>query len=436
MGFFSSTSGAARVGLWAARRWFPLTPLGVACTLLALGTWRYLAVPREDYVLQLVALMVLALMAVALLVLVPGVVRLRLARRRAARTAAPAARVVFEAHRGMGTLLTVARPRFPPMVETHWRWLSPPDFDVTLEEAHGRTVERVRSRRRAWVDRVTREWRVEDAFGLVKHALVDDTPTPMMVLPWTGRLDLSPLLRLLSSGEDLPHPSGSPVGDRADMRRYGPGDPLRLVLWKVYARTRTLMVRTPERALSPDLRVAVFVCTGPQDEPAAAAARTAVESGVLGEHWMLGTDGLDATATEKAAAVELVCRGAGSAGGGAGLAAFVARARDAGMQQLLVLMGTGHPADTVCGALRAWPGTRVVMLCTDHVTDGSARDAAWERWLRRPADAASSEARCTLADLVDRARALERAGASVTAVERPGGRSIALGQAAAPRRAA
>ena len=39
-------------------------------------------------------------------------------------------------------------------------------------------------------------------------------------------------------------------GDRIELRRYVPGDSARFIHWKVFGRTRKLMVRVPERALS------------------------------------------------------------------------------------------------------------------------------------------------------------------------------------------
>ena len=54
-----------------------------------------------------------------------------------------------------------------------------------------------------------------------------------------------------ASGDAVSHPAGRQEGELIEMRRYGPGDPLRHVLWKTYARTRRLLVRMHERAISP-----------------------------------------------------------------------------------------------------------------------------------------------------------------------------------------
>src|SRR5437773_8099985 len=104
----------------------------------------------------------------------------------------------------------------------------------------------------------------------------------MRILPWTGGLDHAPMLRSLAGGEEISHPLGELTGDRVDMRRYVAGDPLKLALWKIYARTGVLMVRTPERAIAPTLRVAAYLPSAIGDEPAAAAARVAIQRGLLG----------------------------------------------------------------------------------------------------------------------------------------------------------
>ena len=79
-------------------------------------------------------------------------------------------------------------------------------------------------------------------------------------------------------------------GDRLELRRYTAGDPVRFMHWKVLSRTRKLMVRTPERALSVARRMAAFLIAGERDDASAAAARLALERRLLGSDWLFGTD--------------------------------------------------------------------------------------------------------------------------------------------------
>ncbi len=76
-----------------------------------------------------------------------------------------------------------------------------------------------------------------------------------------------------------------------EIRRYAPGDPVRHILWKVYARTRQLNVRVPERAIDRSRRTISYLLAGPEDEAAAAVARVALEQNLLGERWLFAADG-------------------------------------------------------------------------------------------------------------------------------------------------
>ena len=67
-------------------------------------------------------------------------------------------------------------------------------------------------------------------------------------------------------------------------------DSPRLILWKVYARTRRLFVRTSERALEAAPRTCAYLVADPQDEAAATLARTVLERGLLGDRWRFGAD--------------------------------------------------------------------------------------------------------------------------------------------------
>jgi uncharacterized protein (DUF58 family) len=109
-----------------------------------------------------------------------------------------------------------------------------------------------------------------------------------------------------ASGDAFSHPLGRQEGDLIEMRRYGHGDPLRHVLWKTFARTRRLLVRMPERAVSPMPTTSAFLIAGADDEAAAAAARLYVETGLLGDDFVFAADGAPAPTSEPAEAVDQI----------------------------------------------------------------------------------------------------------------------------------
>jgi hypothetical protein len=88
------------------------------------------------------------------------------------------------------------------------------------------------------------------------------------------------------------------------MRQYAHGDSMRHVLWKVYARTRKLLVRMHERALAPGPVSVAFFVAGQDDEASAGAARLYVESGLLGNDLLFSADGAAAPARSARDALE------------------------------------------------------------------------------------------------------------------------------------
>ena len=120
---------------------------------------------------------------------------------------------------------------------------------------------------------IVRRIEISDAFGLAKVALRATEERAVRSLPSVGALKQMSVVRSIASGEDMPFPGGQPEGERADLRRYVPGDPVRFVLWKVFAKSRQLVVRTPEQAISPARQTYAYVVAAEADEPAAGTAR-------------------------------------------------------------------------------------------------------------------------------------------------------------------
>jgi hypothetical protein len=215
------------------------------------------------------------------------------------------------------------------------QWLPFVDWSVSIQEPRGmknrfhrvgmRMKEFVTAHRRGVYDHVTRRFHIGDLFGLSSVTFEKRSEKTFRVLPAMGRGQMSLAMRMIS-GEGISHPEGEPVGDRVEMRRYAPGDPLRLVLWKTYARTRNLLVRTEERAIAPNPSTVGYLVAGTQDEPAASTARLFVEQDLLGEDYVFGADGSNFNAdTRNEALKQIVESVEHQDNGGVGLSGFMRR---------------------------------------------------------------------------------------------------------------
>ena len=114
---------------------------------------------------------------------------------------------------------------------------------------------------------------MSDIFGMTAISFTLKQDVDIEITPEKASFEQM-VFQTTSSGEDgYSHPSGDPRGDLVEMRRYQAGDPLRLVLWKVFARSRKLVVRTPEPTITQQTELFVYFIAGAHDESSAALAR-------------------------------------------------------------------------------------------------------------------------------------------------------------------
>lgn len=213
---------------------------------------------------------------------------------------------------------------FIPFASVDWTWIGPPS-EVQVDNREGIHHERIRPRRRGISQAIVRRFDIGDVFGLCKITLERSQPADVQFIPSMGSLQQLHILRGLSAGDEIAHPDGPPQGDRHDMRHYVPGDPIRFILWKVFAKSRQLVIRTPEQAISRSRKTAVYMVPGTSDEASAGAARMAIEYSAFGGDWVFGADGTQQPAKTKHRALTLL---AGSAqvtasSAGAGLSNFL-----------------------------------------------------------------------------------------------------------------
>ncbi|MDW8247657.1 MAG: DUF58 domain-containing protein, partial [Sandaracinaceae bacterium] len=203
-----------------------------------------------------------------------------------------------------------------PLVRFQVEWVSP-HAEVRLEKDGFELKEWIAPKERGFFDCVLRKVSVEDVLGLSRIRMEFRSNTKVEVWPHIGRLKRLPVLMSLGSGEEFPHPMGIANGDRLDLRRYSPGDPARFIHWKALARTRRVMVRVPERSLSPSKRTLAYLVSGPNDEATASAARAAIENRLLGDEWVFAADGTPQATSSTEEALMAILRSAHAKSDGA-----------------------------------------------------------------------------------------------------------------------
>jgi hypothetical protein len=358
---------------------FPLNASGLALlALTGVAGWFY-GVGRLDLIL-LTAAFCGAVLTVALACVTP--LAAVLVHRRLTRSASAPLRLLCGEWSPTG--LRLRAPRWLPFLAADVTWVTPPSASVSLEGGGG--AEMVFPRRRGVYPELVRRVTVGDILGLTSVRWTVHSPVPVTLEPGTAPLERPADLAGLVGGEELPDPSGAPAGDRVDIRRYGPGDSPRLILWKVYARTRRLFVRTPERALEAAPRTCAYLISDPGDEPAATLARTVLERNLLGEGWRFGADGAD-DAERLEGALFALARSGTVPPTACSLDLFLQRAAKQGFGACLLFLppGPGPWLDHVLSAVAGTP-LRVHAVASFRGWAGeSIPEPFWQRLVLKPA---------------------------------------------------
>jgi hypothetical protein len=408
---------AARI-LRRAADLVPVTWRGaLLASLSALGLWRF-GLGASDLVLFVLGCTGLALVACSLAMVVPAAIYWR---RRVRPDEATA--LGLECGTPIRTGFQVPALSFLPTVRLDWEWIDPPGVQVRVRRAADRLAEESVASRRCLQDSIVRRFAVADVFGLAKVSWRTTAATPITILPHVGRLRSVPVLRSLGGGEGIPRSTGTPDGDRIEIRRYVPGDPVRSILWRSFAKTRSLNVRLPERTISPTRRTFAYLVTGSDDEAAAGAARAAIESGALGDEWTFSADGSEEPADDRGKALEQIARsGSATPSDGTtsrvGIEAFVDRlAHEVGFHCVVFAPARAGKWLERCLALsERHPGMLSFVLATDG-WDARAASSRWKKLLLRDAGVEPP-----VGDPTPVFRQLARAGAAVLIANRADGR--------------
>jgi hypothetical protein len=401
---------------------FPWTPLGLSLTLLAYAALEFLAHAQLDLVWLVVGYVGLGLTLLSPLLVLLAAAWLKL------RGPLPDAQLgealVLETGAWAESGFRLPLPWYLPLVQLRWHWLSPRGASVDQRRESGVLHERVRLGDRGRFDAIDRRVVLLDPFGLSRIVLRMKQARAVDVLPRLAGLSRLPSLSAFASGDAAPHPMGLEDGDRLELRRYTPGDPARFIHWKVLSRTRKLMVRTPERALSIARRTAAFLIAGPNDDATAAVARLAIERRLLGAEWLFGTD-LDLVGSDRVdAALDSLMRSSEArARGGEGLTAFLERVEREGPASVLIF-APSRPGDWIDRVAAAARRRKLrVIIGVDGVYERERPPLLLRLFAFHRAPEGTR-----VTDLEQVLRALGQAGAQVTVLDRGSGRPLGAEQ--------
>jgi uncharacterized protein (DUF58 family) len=386
--------------------------------LLGLGLFVALRFSKDngDYLLRPAALVVSALVLLCVALVTLGTLMLR----RELRGMAAGVGSQLETGHASLTSFRVPRLRRWVVLDVDVRWVDPPGVHIDLEPKGPWLEETATPTLRGRHVVLTRRFTVEDVFGLAGLSFQLSWPVELRIAPastaWTGEVISS-----RATGDTFSNPAGRAEGDLVEMRAYAHGDSMRHVLWKIYARTRRLLVRLPERAQSPQPITIAFLLAGPKDEASAGTARLYVEQGLLGPDFLFSADGAAKPARTREEALEqIIDSGSMRESGGANLEAMASSVEPGRLTACLVFAppvdGPWRARLSELVARRALSTT--VVIGVDQIIDEAPTPKTWRRFLVEP------EVREAPADVVALRTALEASGIAVHVVHRGTGRLL------------
>jgi len=320
-------------------------------------------------------------------------------------------------------------PNYLPLVKLSWRVIYPDFVETRIRVApDGKLLEEIIPEKRFKTEHVTRLFTVSDVLGFCRYSWQQKQDISCSALPKINTVKPLPLLRSLTAEDGIPNPSGDPDGDRMEIRPYVPGDSVRNIMWKVYARNRQLNVRLAEKSVFHSNRTVAYLLSSDNDEAAAAAARVALETGALGDDWAFSADGSEIPAKTLPAALDAIAKSrAIDKPLGYGLDEFLTKsAGQAGAHCIVFAAAEFAPwFEQLKKTISRFPGRFSLVLATDGFNE-TEQLKLWQRLLLQddPARDKGNELGGSRADLLKLLTALGQLVESTVVVDRKTGLSF------------
>lgn len=400
-------------------QWIPITFLGVigSVALVLLG---WLALNLHDRVLFGAALAGLGLIVLCTLMVFIQALFLRFRREQK-----PNEPLECETGVRKRTGYRFGVSSWNPLIRVEISWHLPIAAKAELVAQRASLYEEITARDRALSSEVVRSIRVGDVFGMARIIFRRRMKMDVRIESHCGSVKPQQLYQQTNAGDAFSHPDGKPEGDLIEMRRYVPGDPLKLVLWKLFARSGQLLVRTPEKVVAASKKTMFYLACAADDEPAAGICRAILKNSSLETGMLFGTDGVDEPTSSLSTALDQLARSSSARDqGGTGFSHILAAAaqQDVRACVLFVPPKPGPWLNEVAQNLSQFRGHRQAIVGVDGLDSNRASD--WLSWLiDQP-----SNANWKLAELEETCRRLTDAGADVKIVDRTSGGIRRIGE--------
>ena len=289
---------------------FPLTTQGCLTLLVSSAALDFIAYGSMDLVVFALAVCALSILLFCLLSTTIAGLLLQGKIRKVMRNASKEPKTLeVEAGYPNESGFTLPDPASLPLIRLDWHISYPDAISTQSRRLDGKLLqESLIPHKRCLSQYIVRQFTVSDVLGFSRFSWFQKQERRLLALPQVNSVRPLPLLRSLTAEDCIPNASGDPEGDRMEIRSYMPGDPVKNIMWKMYARNRQLNVRLRENSVFHSKRTVAYLLSSPGDEAAAAVARITLESGALGEDWEFGADGTRDICKELPAALQAVAR--------------------------------------------------------------------------------------------------------------------------------
>lgn len=281
-----------------------------------------------------------------------------------------------------------------PLVKISWKVVYPDAIETRLRwEMNGKITEEILPHKRFFTDSITRTFTVSDVLGFSRYSWRQAQQINGKALPKIDAAKQLPLLRSLTAEDGIPNPTGSPEGDRMEIRPYAPGDSVRDIMWKVYARNRQLNVRLAEKSVFHSKRTIAYLLSSENDEAAAAAARVALQTNAFGDDWAFGADGAETPCSTLESALDAVAKSRALKGEHQyGLNSFLQQSLAQGQAHCILFgaAGTVKWNEALKKTFAQFPGQFSLVLATDGIANEEKLNW-WQKLIMRNTDDESAD---------------------------------------------